>query len=445
MNGVKMYSNKEIWNVTYPILLGLFAQNVINVTDTAFLGHVGEVALGAAAMGGLLYICIYTVAFGFSVGSQILIARRNGEGNYREVGPIMLQGCMFSLLMALGFLLILGFSSSSVIRLLVSSDSICQATCQFFSWRMWGFVFSFLICMFRSLYIGITRTKALTYASIVMAVANIFLDYALIFGEFGFPQMGVRGAALASVVAEALALAFLVLYTRKVVDLRKYGFYRSLNFDMHIIGKILKISFFTMVQYFLSMGVWFVFFVAIERLGQRELAIANIVRSIYIVLLIPVQALATTANTLVSNLIGSGGVSNVMRLLNRISLVSLLIMVVCVLVSLVFPQSILGIYTSDASLVAESLPALYVVLGAMLIASVSNIYFNGISGTGNTQAALVLETGILIFYALYVVLVGWILRQPVEICYTTEFVYYSLMLIFSVVYLKKAKWQNKKI
>ena len=95
-----MYTNKEIWNVTYPIFLGLLAQNVINVTDTAFLGHVSEVALGASAMGGLLYICFYTVAFGFSVGSQILIARRNGEGNFHAIGPIMWQGSAFSLGMA---------------------------------------------------------------------------------------------------------------------------------------------------------------------------------------------------------------------------------------------------------------------------------------------------------------------------------------------------------
>lgn len=55
-----MYTNKEIWKVTYPIFLGLLAQNVINVTDTAFLGHVGEVALGAAAMGGTaVYLRIY--------------------------------------------------------------------------------------------------------------------------------------------------------------------------------------------------------------------------------------------------------------------------------------------------------------------------------------------------------------------------------------------------
>ena len=207
----------------------------------------------------------------------------------------------------------------------------------------------------------------------------------------------------------------------------------------------MSISSFTMIQYFLSMAIWFVFFMALERLGQRELAIANIVRSVYIVLLIPVQALATTANTLVSNLIGAGGTDKVVALLHRIARVSFLIMVVCVILTVLFPDLILSVYSGDPTLVSESVPALYVVCGAMMIASLANIYFNGISGTGNTQAALVLETGVLIFYALYVVIVGMVLRQPVEICFTTEVVYYSLMLFFSIIYLKKAKWQNKKI
>ena len=67
------------------------------------------------------------------------------------------------------------------------------------------------------------------------------------------------------------------------------------------------------------MATWFVFFVAVERLGQRELAIANIVRSIYVVLLIPVNALATTTNSLVSNAIGAGGIRYVMPLINKIA------------------------------------------------------------------------------------------------------------------------------
>ena len=135
------YSNKDIWSVSYPILLALLAQNVINVTDTAFLGHVGEVELGASAMGGLLYICIFTVAFGFSTGSQIMIARRNGEGRFREVGPIMMQGSMFLLLVSIALFGFCQWAMPAAVRMLISSDEIYNATCEFLFWRMFGFFF----------------------------------------------------------------------------------------------------------------------------------------------------------------------------------------------------------------------------------------------------------------------------------------------------------------
>lgn len=440
-----MYTNKEIWRVTYPIFLGLLAQNVINVTDTAFLGRVGEVALGAAAMGGLLYICVYTIAFGFSVGSQILIARRNGEGNYRAVGPIMWQGTAFSFGMAVCLLILMYFSAAPLIRLLITSDSIYGATYEFFTWRIWGFLFAFVNVMFRGLYIGITRTKVLTMNAVVMALVNVVLDYALVFGELGLPEMGVRGAALASVIAEASSLLFFLLYTYYKVDLKKYGLNRFGQFDLSMVLRILRISCFTMVQYFLAMAIWFVFFMALERLGQRQLAVANIVRSVYVVLLIPVQALSTTANTLVSNLIGAGGSSEVVTLLHKISRMSFLIMVVCVGLCVAFPGSILSVYTNEEALLVESVSALYVVCGAMLIASLANVYFNGISGTGNTQAALVLEIFVQVFYALYIIVVGMVIQAPVDVCFTTEVIYYVLMLGSSLIYLKKAKWQNKKI
>lgn len=440
-----MYTNKEIWRVTYPIFLGLLAQNVINVTDTAFLGRVGEVALGAAAMGGLLYICVYTIAFGFSVGSQILIARRNGEGNYRAVGPIMWQGTAFSFGMAVCLLILMYFSAAPLIRLLITSDSIYGATYEFFTWRIWGFLFAFVNVMFRGLYIGITRTKVLTMNAVVMALVNVVLDYALVFGELGLPEMGVRGAALASVIAEASSLLFFLLYTYYKVDLKKYGLNRFGQFDLSMVLRILRISCFTMVQYFLAMAIWFVFFMALERLGQRQLAVANIVRSVYVVLLIPVQALSTTANTLVSNLLGAGGSSGVVTLLHKISRMSFLIMVVCVGLCVAFPGSILSVYTNEEALLVESVSALYVVCGAMLIASLANVYFNGISGTGNTQAALVLEIFVQVFYALYIIVVGMVIQAPVDVCFTTEVIYYVLMLGSSLIYLKKAKWQNKKI
>ena len=66
-------------------------EQLIGMTDTAFLGRVGEIELGASAIAGVYYLAIFMMAFGFSVGAQILIARRNGEGNYKEIGPIFYQ------------------------------------------------------------------------------------------------------------------------------------------------------------------------------------------------------------------------------------------------------------------------------------------------------------------------------------------------------------------
>lgn len=440
-----MYGNKQIWSISYPILLGLLAQNIINVTDTAFLGHVGEVALGAAAMGGLFYICIYTVAFGFSVGSQIVIARRNGEKQYPEVGPVMIQGCMFLIILAILMFTFSRTMGGNIMRLIVSSDVIYDATMEFMNWRIFGFFFSFLSVMFRAFYIGITRTKVLTINAIVMALVNVALDYIMIFGKFGCPAMGIKGAAIASVIAEASSILFFLVYTYITVDLKKYRLNKFRSLDLSLLVRILKISSFTMLQYFLSMSTFFVFFMVVERIGQRELAIANIVRSIYILMFIPVNALSTTANSLVSNAIGAKGVQHVMGLVAKIAKMDFIIMLVLAGAIALFPKLILSVYTTDITLINDCIPSVYVVCIAMLVASVSNVVFNSISGTGNTRAALFLESGTLVFYVAYMIVVGTVFKAPVEICFTTEFVYYTLLLIGSYIYLKKANWQNKAI
>lgn len=440
-----MYTNKQIWNVSYPIFLGLLAQNVINVTDTAFLGRVGEVELGASAMGGLYYICAFTIAFGFSTGSQIMMARRNGERNYKEVGPVMIQGVFFLFSLATVLFLFSRFFVGDIMRLLISSDAILAATEEFLDWRVFGFFFSFVNVMFRALFISITRTKVLTLNAVFMALTNVLLDYLLIFGHGGFPQMGIKGAAIASVIAEGVSILFFIVYTRFTVDIRKYALDQFRSFDFGLLKRVLGISIFTMLQYFGGMITWFMFFIAVERLGQRELAIANIVRSVYVVMLIPVNSLATSTNSLVSNAIGAGHTGQVIPIISKIARLSFCIMAVCVTVVCLMPEAILSVYTNEPTLISDSVLSVYVVSGALLVCAVCNVVFNGVSGTGNTRSALVIEMGVLAFYALYVYVVGMRLHLPVYVCFTVEIIYYIGLLILSAIYLKKAAWQNKKI
>ena len=76
-NHPQTYSNKEIIKISFPILISLLMEQLIGMTDTAFLGRVGEVELGASAIAGIYYLSLFMLGFGFSIGSQILIARRN--------------------------------------------------------------------------------------------------------------------------------------------------------------------------------------------------------------------------------------------------------------------------------------------------------------------------------------------------------------------------------
>lgn len=441
-----MYTNKDIWRVSYPILLSLLAHNIINITDTAFLGHVSDVAIGASAMGGLFYICMFTIAFGFSTGSQIVMARRNGEGNYFELGPVMIQGVVFLLVLAAVIFSITKIWGGDIMQLLIKSPNVYEATIEFLDIRIYGFFFSFINVMFRAFYVAITRTKVMTANAVFMAVTNVALDYGLIFGNFGLPELGIKGAAIASVIAEAVSIIFFLLYTYISVDFKKYGLTTIRHsFNPKLLWRILTISSFTMMQYFLSMGTWFVFFVAVERLGEQQLAISNIVRSIYVIILIPVNALSTTTNTLVSNLIGAGGIVDVPKLIWKIARISLFIMVCTVLLIGLFPRVILSVYTNNIALIDGAINSVYVIILAMLLSSVSNIFFSAISGTGNTRSALILEVITLVIYVAYVVFVGYILKAPVEICFTTEILYYGLLLFVSYLYLKRGNWQSKNI
>ena len=76
-------------------------EHLIGLTDTAFLGRVGEIQLGASALGGVYYISIFMLGFGFGIGAQIIMARRNGEKRYSDIGVILSQGILFLLFLVL--------------------------------------------------------------------------------------------------------------------------------------------------------------------------------------------------------------------------------------------------------------------------------------------------------------------------------------------------------
>lgn len=434
----------RIWNISYPIILSLIAQNAVNVTDTAFLGRVGEVELGASAIAGLFYISLFMLGFGFSIGGQILIARRNGEKNYGEIGRITDNSLYFLMGMGLLLFLLIFFFAPVMLRPMIASDAVYKASTDFLQYRIYGIFFAFGNVLLRSFYIGTTSTRVLTYNAIILAGTNIFLDYCMIFGNFGFPEMGIKGAALASAISEAVSAIFFFTYTLKVVDLKKYNLFRFGHIDWNVIRTTLKISVFVMMQMFLSLAGWFIFFMIVEKMGERSLAVSNIIRSIYIVLMIPVFAFGSTTNSLVSNLIGEGKSDKVTGVIRKVATMNFVLIGVLVGIAAIIPGLIVRIYTNDLSLINDTVPVLYVIIITLFFFSYSSILFNGVSGTARTEIALLIEV---ITIGIYLV-VAWLLvviwKLPIHLVWTAEIVYFVIMGILSYYYLKSGHWKTAK-
>lgn len=427
-------------------MLGLLAQNVVQLTGTFFLGHVSGIDQSASGLSGIYYIALFTICFGFSIGAQIMISRRNGEQNYNKIGSIVMQGAVFLQLFALILFVASTFLIHNVLPQFMKSEEIYAATESYLSWRIYGFFFAAINVMFRAFYVGIARTKVLTYNAIVMAVTNVIADYLLIFGKFGCPELGIEGAAIAAVISEIISVLFFVIYTCKTIDFKKYGFVK-MKFKFSIVKSILSISSFTMVQYLISMSTWFIFFVAVEQHSEDALKITNLVRSFYMVYFIPMNALATTANTLVGNTIGMGLTKNVLPLVKRIALLSFGIVVLMMTVTLIAPQFWISFIApqDQISLIGETVVPLTVLLFSLPFSAFGTVVFNSISGTGNTKAALILE---MIVMAIYIGAMFWIVihkQMSVAWCWTTEYFYWGPLLILSTIYLTRAKWQNKKV
>lgn len=443
------YSYRNIWQVAFPILLSLLMEHLIGLTDTAFLGrlggHAAEVALGASALGGVYYIAVFMLGFGFSVGAQILMARRNGEERFREIGPIFQQSALFLLFLASVVFAFSKLAAPHVLRGLISSEEIYHATLEYLDWRVYGFFFIFLAVIFRAYYVAVTRTRILTINSVAMVLSNVVLNYGLIFGRFGLPALGIAGAAIASAVAELVSLVFFVVYTSTRVDWRRYDLFRRTKLRLRELGHVLSLSSWTMVQQFVAVGTWFLFFVAVEHLGERPLAVTNIVRSVSSLLFIIVSSFATTGSSLVSNMMGAEQAREVMPTVWRILRMCYLFVLPLLAIILVFPSLVLRIYTDNLQLVEASVPALLVMASAYLIQTPALIWFNSVSGTGNTRAAFALEMAAIATYAGYVWWVVIRLRADVAWCWTTEHLYGTVMFLLAYLYMRKADWQSKKI
>lgn len=437
------YTYKQIWLINLPIMVSLLMEQLINLTDSIFLGHVSQIDLGASALAAMYYTAIYMLGFGFSLGAQVVIARRNGEGRHKDVGKVFFQGLFFLSAFAVVVFILFKLFSPALLRMVISSDNVYQATMQYIEWRDYSYLFAFPLLAIRAFFTGTTKTTILTANSVVMVVCNIVFNYLLIFGKAGFPKWGISGAAIGSSLAELVGLLFMIVYMWRHVDKKQYGL-RAV-FDIKLSLHLLDISVWTMVRSFFCIAPWFLFFVAIEHLGECELAAANVVRSISMLFFVIVNSFATTTISLVSNLIGAKQIEKVMLTCRRVIKLNYIIGIPLMLLAFAFSGVLLRLFTNEAAVIHTAFYPFCVMLSTFIISVPAYTYCNTVIGTGNTKIAFIFQMINITIYLVYLFILSRFRNIPLAIYWSAEQLYVIVLFALSLWYLKKNKWQNKNL
>jgi Na+-driven multidrug efflux pump len=311
--------------------------------------------------------------------------------------------------------------------------------------RAWGFLFSVSGFTFLAFYTGVARTQFLIWNSITVAGINIVLDYSMIFGEFGFPELGMMGASYASNIAEFCGLLFGIIYITFDKQSRTIINSLPIKISLEKIKTILNTSTPLMAQGLLATFGWAVFFLLIEKIGQNELEVSQVIRNIYYIIVVPIIGFSSTTKTYVSNMLShKAEKEKLVTMLKRICLLSFSSVLIITIINFVVPETVIRLITNKQDIIENSIPILRFISIAMLQFSVTVIFLNIIAGAGKTFQTMMIELITIVIYLVASVYVTIINYQNMIWVWSMEYLYFSLIGIFSLVYIRYSKLLDRK-
>ncbi len=438
-------TNRQILSIALPITASIVVPQVNFITNNIFLGGLGQKELGVAGITGVYYLVFAVIGHGLNNGLQALISRRAGENRVDQIGNLFSQGIRISMVFAILGILLTWFLAPVLFRFALHDTERVNMAVDFLNIRILGLPFLYVYQMRNALLVGTNQSRFLIIGTAVEAITNIYFDYGMIYGKLGLPELGFNGAAYASIIAEfaGLVVIFLVIHIQGIG--KQLDLFRNIKYDWTNIKLILRISSPVILQLAISIISWEFFYILIEHHGELDLAVSNTMRNIFGFFGCFTWAFGATTNSMVSNIIGQGLQHRVNELVSKIMQWSVgFAVLVCVLLNL-FPHAFLSVYGQGDGFVDAAIPVMRIVSLALVLMSVSVIWLNAVTGTGNTKINLLSEVAAIVLYCIYVYIVLEKLQLSIEWGWASEGIYWMTLLLPSFWYMRSGRWKTHKM
>lgn len=372
---------KLVVTMSLPLMLSLLIQSLYNIVDSIFVARLSESALTATSLVYPIQLLMIAVGVGTSVGVNAALSKNIGAKNPAMIENIAMTGVLLAMFSTMVFM-ILGFTCTGFfVHAFTKNETIAEYSRQYLSICMIFCVGSLLSTMFQRFLQSVGDTFYSMVSLIAGAVTNIILDPIMIFGWLGIPAMGVRGAAIATVIGQCVsALAAIWLNAVKNPTVRVK--WRGYKLDMAVVVQIYKVGFPTII----TQAIGSIMVAAVNGIlmpfSSTAVAFFGVYYKLQSFLFMPMNGLGQAAIPIVGYCYGSKNYDRIKEAIRTILPIAIGISLAATVVFLAFPEQLLGLFSPGDEMVAIGVPAMRIISVTFAFASVAMILGYSMSGLG---------------------------------------------------------------
>lgn len=294
---------RDVLRVGLPLVAGMVSSTVMQFTDRLFLSHYSVTSIAAALPSSMAAMVLQLPLVGLCGYVSIFIAQYIGAGRPREAGAILWQG----LWMALGGTILLAFACLLAPPLFAWTGhppAVMAEEIIYFRILTLGSAFFLLSSVVSGFFIGRGHTRPVLFANLAGAALNVPLDYALIFGAWGFPELGIAGAGIATVIGWAFCAAILGAGVFTANNDRSFHVFSAWRFKTSTFMRLLRFGGPSGINLFMEVAGFAWFILEVGTLGETALAASNIAMSVNTLVFMPMLGLNAAVAALVGQAMG---------------------------------------------------------------------------------------------------------------------------------------------
>lgn len=433
---------KKTAMIAIPIALQGLLNNVLNFVDTLMISRLDTTTVAAVGIANKIFFVVSLLLFGICSGSCILTSQYWGMRDIKNIKRVVGLSMLIGVVSAFLFSLVSLLKPHFVMSIFTNSEPTILIGAKYLKIVCISYVLTAITQVFMSALRSVNRVKLPVVISCIAIVTNVILNYALIFGKLGFPELGVEGAALATLIArivEVVAMILLVYIKKSPVSIRlsHLFFYEKNLYSIYF----KNVSPVIMNEFMWGLGIT-IYSLAYGRMGDNAMAAITITQNIEQILQVVFLGISNATAVILGNELGAGKLKEAEHHAKYILILQAMLTVAIITLGLVFMNPLIAVFQMEEVVSASIRRCLLVFLAYLFFKVFNTVNIVGILRSGgDTKAALFLDvTGVWFIGIPMAFLGGLVFHLPIEAVYAMVLSEEIYKMALGVPRYRKKKW-----